>query len=103
MLQWNGDDLMRQVKAAADRISGRVSLPDLMNPDFMRRHTKYSSLDEMVADCELGRENLSRGEPRAILESQEWDQFVRDNSAFASWPQMMEAAISAHVDRALEV
>lgn len=67
-----------------------VSLPDLMPPDFMRANTKFSDVQEMFVKSELA--DVGEEEIKSVLESKAWNAFVRTNTKFANWSEMLKAA-----------
>ncbi|WP_413381117.1 hypothetical protein [Alkalihalobacillus sp. 1P02AB] len=62
----------------------------LFNEDFMRTYTKYTSWKEMNMDYQ---EEISIIWPLVLqVESEAWEQFVLNQTAFQSWADMREKA-----------
>ncbi len=101
-LEWHGDEIIEELKREAEQVTGRVSLQDLFTVDFMREHTKHGTLDDMVTASKLLNEDCSTEDLAAALESQEWNQFVAENSDFSSWQEMITAAGESRLEGLLE-
>jgi hypothetical protein len=74
-----------------------VSLPELMPPRFMRTYTNFADIQEMFdksALADAGEEDL-----KSKLESEDWNAFVRANTQFANWTEMLKAAAAEDVRR----
>src|SRR5947209_17137877 len=99
--EWHGDELIRRMQDALSQATGQVSLPELMPSAFMQKHTKFSSLEDMLSASKLAKEEATAEELGPILQSPEWNQFVAANSSFASWQDMIKAAGVERVKKAL--
>jgi hypothetical protein len=75
----------------AERLDGshRVSIPELLPPSFLAGCSQFASADDMFQAS--GFKIESPEDFKAIPES-EWDTFIRNNTSFESWQQMLEAA-----------
>jgi hypothetical protein len=100
--EWHGDEVIEQLKKLAEKFTGDVNLQDLFTLGFMREHTKYASLDEMITESKLLKDDCAAQELAGVLESQEWNQFVSKNSDFRSWEEMIAAAGESHLKTLLE-
>ena len=73
-----------------------VKLGDLLNPEFMSKHTQFSSLNEMFDSsglpCET--EDEFNSMPRNKL-----DEFITNNTEFNSWDDMIRKAGAEHIDK----
>lgn len=81
--------LAKKMQARADVISNipktqRVSYAEIFHKDFMAKHTKFASLQEMADAAGL--------EENEEINSQHWSDFVAENSTFKNWQEMKEAA-----------
>ena len=100
------DDLSRKLKDLernAKKLQGthNVPLSELFSPSFIRRYTRFSSLDD------LGRKAEERG---FTLESQAdwdnlpkdvWDAFIAEHSQFSSWQEMLNEGAADYTKRQL--
>jgi len=98
--EWHGDKVLREITNKLEKATGRVSLPDLMPAAFMKRHTRFESLNAMLTASALVKEGTTTNELAPILQSPEWNQFVAANSPFGSWQAMIKAAGVERVKRA---
>lgn len=69
-----------------------VSLPELMPPSFMRTHTNFSDLQEMFDKSEFAK--ARQDDVKSILESDTWSIYVRENTTFSTWTEMLNAAVA---------
>lgn len=99
--EWKGDEVIRRIREAIEPASGRVSLPDLLPPEFIKGHSKFDSIDEMLAASKLVEESATKEELAAALQGQVWDRFVSANSDFPSWEEMLKAGATERIKRAL--
>ncbi len=68
-----------------------VSANDLFNDVFMKKHTKYDSIESMLAAAkETSGQNLSFYD---LINKPEWSKFISDNTEFSSWNEMQVSAI----------
>ncbi|OEG62279.1 MAG: hypothetical protein BHK79_07125 [Halanaerobium sp. MDAL1] len=87
-LEKNLDELQRR----AEELDGEheIRLDELLNETFMANYTNYSNLDEMINGSEF--EFETEKEFEEILETEEWDTFIGNNSVFNNWDDMIEKA-----------
>jgi hypothetical protein len=91
-LQRKLDDLSR--KAAALNGTNSVQLDQMLTPAFVVRHTGFPDVDTFFGAG--GFSVKSRADLDAIPETQ-LDEWVRRNSKFGGWKQMLETAGSQWV------
>lgn len=79
-----------KLQKKAQQISGtnRVKLTELFNVGFMRRNTRFSSVEEMFEKSGLQIE--SEGDIKKNEKT--WDEFIKVNTNYAGWRTMLEAA-----------
>lgn len=82
---------LRQMEAGARRLHGRheVRLSELLHPGFMRRHTQFGTLEEMLAESEWA---IESAEDFKAIPDGPWDTYVRQTTRFRSWTEMHESA-----------
>jgi len=66
-----------------------VQFSERFNPTFMTNHTSFSSFDEMVKKSPFKVE--SQQDFEAIPDAA-WDDYVRKNTKFSSWQEMLSKA-----------
>jgi hypothetical protein len=98
----NLDELTRRVENMVEKASQMVPLPELLHPEFMKAHTKFSSLEEMGTASGLFCLSHEAEEMASIFRSPEWSEFVVANSSFASWDEMIKAAGVERFKKAFE-
>ncbi len=67
-------------------IGDSVPLVQVLSPDFVRQHTKFSTFEEM---CEAV--GITTAEEFTAFSDEEWERHVRANTSFASWEEMQQA------------
>jgi len=96
------DKLQKEIKKLERKgksIGGKrqVKLTELLTDSFIRNNSDYNSLQNMVDSF-----------PREIdsekdFESKEWDEFVRTESKFNSWEEMLQEAGDDWVKKKLDL
>jgi hypothetical protein len=97
------DEFCRQLerlKRNAERLDGEhaVSFEELFSDAFMRRHTRFPSMQAMFDASPF--KIASQADFDAIPDN-EWDRYVRSSTTFPNWKDMMQAAGAAYVERKL--
>ncbi|GIN68482.1 MULTISPECIES: hypothetical protein [Bacillus] len=87
-----------QQKAKELEKEQEVQLNDLFTDSFMKKNTKFSSLDEMFDKSPFTIENQQDFES---IPDDLWDNFVRENSKFFNWEEMQQEAANLYVARQL--
>ncbi len=104
MIRFHGVDRfkqrLRELERRAAALSGldRVPASELFTAEFMRRHTDFTTFDEMVAGTGYGVESLS--DVDRVHEAR-WDAVVRHRTGFGSWAEMRRLAEESWVRREL--
>ena len=93
-------DGLERIKRNAQRIHGTrsVRLDELFPPDFMREHTKFASVDEMVEKSPF---TVNSAEDFKAIPDDDWDEYVRKHTQFHSWQEMVNRAATANVTKEL--
>ena len=84
------DKLQRQLKDLEQRAKSlhgehQVSFEELFPAEFMRKHTEFPSIGEMVAASGYKVETTDDFEK---IPAAEWDAFVSKRTHFANWEEM---------------
>jgi hypothetical protein len=66
-----------------------VSLDEVLTPDFISRHTRFSDASELF---EAGGFNAGSQEEFEAIPEDELDAFIQSESSFESWQEMLGAA-----------
>ncbi|PAC96371.1 MULTISPECIES: hypothetical protein [Bacillus subtilis group] len=94
------DRKLKKMQQKASELEKRqeLQLNELFTDSFMKKNTKFSSLDEMLDKSPF------------IIETQQdfesipddlWDDFVRENSKFFNWEEMQQEAANIYVAKQL--
>jgi hypothetical protein len=84
----------------AQNINGPVAFDDLFPPEFMRRHTDFTTIQTMA---EVSGFKIESQEDFEAIPEAEWDAFVRERTRFATWQEMMAEAGREYVIRRLNI
>jgi len=84
------DDLAQR----AERLDGTHSIPvpELLTPSFLAGCSKFASVDEMFQASGF---KIESAEDFEAIPKSELDAFIKNNTSFAGWQQMLEAAGAA--------
>jgi hypothetical protein len=84
------DDLKNRVES----ISGERSIPlnELMTPDFLAACSTFSSAEELF---ERSGFKVESQEDFAAIPDEPWDEFIRVNTSYFNWQEMLQAAGAA--------
>lgn len=88
------DGLQKQLKRMADgfeRAKGthEVSFGELFHPEFMRRHSRHSSIQELFDASGF---KIDTNEDLAAIPDADWDRHIRSSTDFPDWVSMQKAA-----------
>lgn len=88
------DELSRKLNdlaQRAERLDGphEVPLSQLLNPTFLKACSRFSSVDEMFQASGF---KIESGEDFKSIPEGEWNTFVKTNTSFDGWTQMLESA-----------
>lgn len=91
------DELQRKLRDMSDRaraLDGKhsVSFSELFNPAFMRKHTQFSSMDELFAQ---GGFKVESQEDLEAIPEHKLDAFIAAHSQLRSWQELKEKAGAA--------
>lgn len=66
-----------------------VPLDELLSEPFVREHTQFSSLSELIEKSGF---DVQSAEDFKAIPDDEWDQYIRSISSFADWRAMLGSA-----------
>jgi len=79
-----------ELKESAESIQGtQVPLGELLTPGFFAKHTRFLSDDELF---EASGFSVQSTEDFEKIPNEEWDNFIQQNTPFATWSDMLSAA-----------
>ena len=85
-------------KAKGDPEKDVVGIEDLLNPAFIKAHTKHGDLRSLIVASGVTIADDSNGEE---LASDEFSKFVSSNTAFPTFMEMLKVARIEHVKNKL--
>ncbi len=90
------NDLSRR----ASELDGQHSVPiaDLLTPAFISKCSSYKSADELFDASGF---KVKTQEDFAAIPDDAWDDFIRKNTAYGNWQEMLQAAGSVWVKKEL--
>lgn len=94
-------DPMKDQKFRLSEINLNYIQNELLIPDFMKKHTKYSNLSEMARSGNFRIENEI--EFKDIVETEKWNIHVVENSDFKDWNEMLTTAVIERATRKLTI
>lgn len=82
------EDLVRRAR----ELDGQheISVANLLTPDFLGQCSRFKSADELFEASGFSVQSVE--DFRAIPDA-EWDTFISGNTTFASWQDMLNAAV----------
>lgn len=86
----------QKVKEKVEHNTQPTTLGELLNPNFMRRHTQFTTVEEMFAQC--GFPASTREEIEAIPQA-DFDAFVARTTQFGTWSELYRCAGQELVSR----
>jgi hypothetical protein len=97
------DELQKNLEELGDRASQihgtqEVPMNELLTPGFLAKHSRFLSPDEMF---EAAGYSVESSEDFANIPDEEWNQFIQQNTTFASWDDMLSAAGSEWAEKKL--
>lgn len=97
------DELQNRLQELADKaekLSGEheVSFDELFVDEFMTKHTKFSSFNELLDASPF---EVNSAEDFEAIPDAEFDQYISQVTNFDSWESMLEEASSGYAARQL--
>ena|SRR5438552_8280059 len=99
------DEFRRQLedlKNKVESVSGErsVLLRELLSPEFLAACSTFSSVEEMF---ERSGFKVESQEDFAAIPDEPWDEFIRSNTSYFSWQEMLQAAGAAWTKTKLDL
>lgn len=92
------DKLTKQLKQvekqAKEAVDGEVKLDQLFTEKFMSENTKVNNMQEFIDASPLSEESIEDVEQ---FNTPEMDEFVKNQTKFDSWSDILQAASNNHV------
>ena len=97
-IDFEGLEHIRRIRQNVERLQGttRMEVEVLLTADFMRKHTKFASMNEMFARISIGSREDFDAVSRDVL-----DAYVNANSHFTSWQELLNFAATERLAREL--
>lgn len=91
---------LKQMQKAANELSHtkQVSFSELFTTSFMRQHTSFSSLDDLL---KAGGFNVESQEDFEAILDAEFDRHIAATTKFKNWEEMLSEATSHYVSKKL--
>jgi len=81
------DKLVKNVEAI-DGLN-EITFDELFNTDFIKKHTRFSSIDELFR---VGGISVNSANDLNAILGDEFDQYIRQVTSFSSWNEMLKTA-----------
>jgi hypothetical protein len=88
------EDLQRR----AENLSGNVPTRGILTPAFLRKHSRFSSIEEMF---EASGFKVETQDDFKNIPDQPWDEFIAKETTFPNWKEMLSAAGGEYAKRKL--
>ena len=92
-------DIMKNKKFRLTEINMDYIKKELLIPDFMEKHTNFSSFDKMIKFTSFKMDNEI--EFRDATDTMEWNEYIENNSDFKNWNEMLRTAVLERATRKL--
>ena len=89
---------LKKMKNNAEKLSQKkqISFSELVTPKFMRKYTKFSSIDELLDDCGYGDLSKEEFEARPDIDTK-----ISERTKFKSWQEMLDTAVGDYASSQL--
>jgi len=79
-----------------------IRADEIMTPDFLRKHCKYSSFEQLVRSSGLvdEKEAITKERFESIPE-EKWDSWIKRVTDFSNWKGMISVAMKEYADEKL--
>jgi hypothetical protein len=93
---------LSDLKARAESLRGQreVPLADLLTTDFLRKHTAFSSFDDLLRASGF---KVDGPEDFTAIPDAAWDAYIATATSFPNWKAMLEAATKEWVAKKLKL
>ncbi len=94
---------LNNLEEKAKELDGEQEIPleKLVNNDFINKHTNHDTFEDFIFESEL----LDEGEEitEELINSDEFNEYVKNNTDFESWKDMLQTASVEYVQRQMGV
>jgi hypothetical protein len=92
---------LNNLNSDIDKLSGEhaISFNELFSVSFMRKHTQFSSIDEMVNKSPF---RVESEEDFERIPDAEWDTYVKAKTSFDSWQEMQSKAAQEYFGKKVQ-
>jgi hypothetical protein len=84
---------LNELSHAAESLDGNHEVPiaELLTPGFLAKHSQFASLDDLIAASGF---KVESAEDFKAIPDEPWDQFIKSNTDFDSWTEMLPGAVA---------
>lgn len=93
------NELERKLQSMSNRakaLQGTHKLSDVLTPSFIQRHSRFKSVEELIEASGFGAKSTDEF---VAVPKDNRDSFIRANTTFRGWNEMMQAAGPAWVKK----
>lgn len=88
------DDVIKELSRLennAEKLSKKdsVDFSELFNPDFLLKHSSFSSFNELADKSPF---TINSDKDFEAIPDDEWDKFIKENTDFHNWEEMFSEA-----------
>ena len=94
-------DIMKDDKFRLSEINLDYIKKELLTPDFMEKHTDFTTFDKMVESSDFKIDNEI--EFKDATETVKWNEHVMKNSNFKNWKEMLRTSVIERASRKLTI
>ena len=94
-------DVMKDDKFRLTEINLDYIKKELLTPDFMEKHTDFTTFDKMVESSDFKIDNEI--EFKDATETVEWNDHVMKSSNFKNWKEMLRTSVIERASRKLTI
>ena len=94
-------DVMKDDKFRLTEINLDYIKKELLTPDFMEKHTDFTTFDKMVESSDFKIDNEI--EFKDATETVEWNDHVMKSSNFKNWKEMLRTSVIERASRKLNI
>ncbi len=77
-----------------------LSLEELFTEDFLKEYTRFTSVEDMFKE---GGFEIKSGDDFDKISKKEWNKFIKNNTKFKKWQDMLEKAVELKVLNQLQI
>jgi len=94
-------NMLKQIEKKAKELEKGTEIPliELMPNDFMKKHTHHDSFEHFIAHSGVVPDGKDLTED--VLNSNEFNQYVKTTTKFKSWKDMLDVASTEYIQKQL--